>query len=1045
MFKFFIQVGLLFGFAIATQAQINGYIFKDFNGDGVWQPAIEPPAKDVWIDAYDDANVLIASTTSSATGYYNLAATVPVRVEYIVGKGTCMDSTFYFSVKGAKGNNVRFLNPPILNEDYGINNPTEFDLQIDPLVFVPRLNSGDPLDTVGALLGSSNNQRAFYAHRLYENAPSNTYVPPYALKNQAIGSCWGVAYNKKAKKVFTAAFLKRTAGLGPLGSGGIYKLDTTAAGGFTVTNFYDMDANGHRTRAASTAVGYGLGTSFNLNATSTEATYLGPVDALTGLPEGAGVIGTNAQRMLTKNVSPAAYYDPAAYDQVGKVGLGDMEFSDDGKFLYVMNLYSRLLFRLEMDNAFNPQFVTDVKSYALPSIVVNNGVIRPFSISYQNCKVYIGAVSTAENGGTVADMNAYVFELLSATDSAYFNPVPTYILPLNYSRPHAPYTTWHPWNRSSAAYTSNKYWVPMLSNIDFTDNGDLILDFMDRSGHHHGIGNPRHLAAANAGGIGFYTIGGDILVAGFDCATGNYTGENNGSYTSQGNTYTSIGTGNTYGPGGGEFFVGDLGTSSYVETMVGALAKKPHCDSFIVTAMGHVGIVNNGTKHLSLTTGLEVPNTKVHAAASTPNFAKSNSLGDIEMVGDALPILIGNRVWADSNGNGIQDATEAGIANVNINLFADFNKDGVPDGTALSATVTDINGLYYFNEANVADGDPVATGSQQGISAHTNYIVSIDSVDWLGTKGIADLGGLSITAIDTLATTINADIRDNDAALTNGVPQINVRTSVGGKNLFNVDFGFKSCVKLDLGDKSINCNQTNVIIGPSSLPVGSTFEWAPPGGLSSTSILNPIASPITTTVYTLTVDKLCVNTLTVTSDQNIPTVNTGISKSISCFDNLNGVYLGSTDYNPLYTYKWETSAGIINIDSSQIWVNPNTTTVYTLTVTSSNGCVNVGTVTVNVNKCCTRVTIPNSFTPNGDGLNDEFGVIELENLTTFSLQVFDRFGNKVFEANNDKNKKWDGKYKGKLCDYGTYFYLVKYDCSLTKDIGILKGDVTLFK
>lgn len=137
-----------------------------------------------------------------------------------------------------------------------------------------------------------------------------------------------------------------------------------------------MDANGHRTRAAASAPPYGEGTGKSYSiASNSIVTYLGSPMPLTGAA-GLGVIGTNAERGLsTDPLIPT--YDPAAFDQIGKVGLGDIDISDYGKFLFVMNLYSRKIFRLELNNASNPTSVVNVTSYDVPATTCTGGDMAP--------------------------------------------------------------------------------------------------------------------------------------------------------------------------------------------------------------------------------------------------------------------------------------------------------------------------------------------------------------------------------------------------------------------------------------------------------------------------------------------------------------------------------------------------------------------------------------------------------------------------------------------------------------------------------------------
>ncbi len=68
------------------------------------------------------------------------------------------------------------------------------------------------------------------------------------------------------------------------------------------------------------------------------------------------------------------------------------------------------------------------------------------------------------------------------------------------------------------------------------------------------------------------------------------------------------------------------------------------------------------------------------------------------------------------------------------------------------------------------------------------------------------------------------------------------------------------------------------------------------------------------------------------------------------------------------------------------------------------------------------LTIPNVFTPNADGINDEFEIKNLEHYPNAQMVIFNRWGNKVFEHNDYYNNWWDGAN----APDGTYFYVLRY-------------------
>jgi len=84
------------------------------------------------------------------------------------------------------------------------------------------------------------------------------------------------------------------------------------------------------------------------------------------------------------------------------------------------------------------------------------------------------------------------------------------------------------------------------------------------------------------------------------------------------------------------------------------------------------------------------------------------------------------------------------------------------------------------------------------------------------------------------------------------------------------------------------------------------------------------------------------------------------------------------------------------------------------------------TVTVDYSECECFIYIPNSFTPNGDGRNDQFKVEYDCFFDAFTLDIFDRWGQLLFHS-NDPNASWDGYNEGKQVPLGVYLYQLKYD------------------
>ncbi len=246
--------------AAQLKAQISGTVFRDYNGDGIRQttsPNFEPGVAAINIKAYDADGTLVSTSVSANDGSYSMPFTVSVRVEFsIPNTNACVIDTKERTGFSGDGNNIRFVDATTSTLNYGILFPDDFTPDTNPMVFVPVYHAGDPL--AGGDAGTINGFNGFTYNS--DQIPSGLIT---ASANN-IGTVWGVAYSKQAKKVFTSAFIKRQAGLGPLGSGGIYMLEPTATS-FNVTQFYDMDANGYRTRASASALPYGQNDSYTVD------------------------------------------------------------------------------------------------------------------------------------------------------------------------------------------------------------------------------------------------------------------------------------------------------------------------------------------------------------------------------------------------------------------------------------------------------------------------------------------------------------------------------------------------------------------------------------------------------------------------------------------------------------------------------------------------------------------------------------------------------------------------------------------------------------
>ena len=121
-------------------------------------------------------------------------------------------------------------------------------------------------------------------------------------------------------------------------------------------------------------------------------------------------------------------------------------------------------------------------------------------------------------------------------------------------------------------------------------------------------------------------------------------------------------------------------------------------------------------------------------------------------------------------------------------------------------------------------------------------------------------------------------------------------------------------------------------------------------------------------------------------------------------------------------YSWYPENGLSCSDCSDPITTITEDQYYSVIVTDIHGCKDTADVLVKVVEEANTVYIPNSFSPNGDGLNDEFK-ISGKDIKNVHMIIYGRLSDKIFES-NDINIGWDGTYKGEIQNPLVYIYLV---------------------
>ncbi|WP_079054333.1 SdrD B-like domain-containing protein [Streptomyces graminilatus] len=424
-------------------------------------------------------------------------------------------------------------------------------------------------------------------------------------------------------------------------------------------------------------------------------------------------------------------HDDAVYGRVGREGIGDVDVSGDGRTLYAVNLNDSKLYSVGILGSGDSARPGSQSAYDIPRPQACVGQWHPYGIGVRGKRVLVGGVCGAETTvtsdlkwGDPGQLSAHVYEFKGGAFSEIFTHALNYPRGCAYrftGQPGANYRCtkpstvgqvmsgeWEAWNERVPGHEEHNFISapqPILSNIEIADNGDLVLGYRDRFGDMTGSATYAYNSTAEPLVTGI--AAGDVLRA---CKSGTtYTLENNGSC----GALTGNLAGNGEGPGGGEFYNDSttLGDAVHDQIGEGGLALQPYRDKLFSTVYDPYNAYEQGVRRWTADSGEREGNFIVQTTWGSPTavlqnlFGKANGLADLELVCDQAPVQIGNRVWYDSNGNGVQDPSEPPVAGVVVRLTS-------TDGRELTAT-TDANGEYYL-------------GTKDGLTPNTSYAATFD-------------------------------------------------------------------------------------------------------------------------------------------------------------------------------------------------------------------------------------------------------------------------------------------------------------------------------
>nr|WP_294940725.1 gliding motility-associated C-terminal domain-containing protein [uncultured Mucilaginibacter sp.] len=173
----------------------------------------------------------------------------------------------------------------------------------------------------------------------------------------------------------------------------------------------------------------------------------------------------------------------------------------------------------------------------------------------------------------------------------------------------------------------------------------------------------------------------------------------------------------------------------------------------------------------------------------------------------------------------------------------------------------------------------------------------------------------------------------------------------------------------------------------------------------------------------LTTSQRCATPATVPSEkftaQILDKPEISVNQNLAITDD-NPVQLNPTVTGNITSYHWEPAIGLSDANIRNPVANPAVTTNYRLTVIPANGCETYADITVTVAK---GIVVPNTFSPNGDGINDLWNVKYLSDYPNARVDIYNRYGQPVYHATGYK-KPWDGTHNGKSLPAGLYYYII---------------------
>lgn len=355
-----------------------------------------------------------------------------------------------------------------------------------------------------------------------------------------------------------------------------------------------------------------------------------------------------------------------------------------------------------------------------------------------------------------------------------------------------------------------------------------------------------------------------------------------------------------------------------------------------------------------------------------------------------------------------------------VNLVA-INSGGCSDTTTKTITVNPKPAIDAGLDSAICEGSVYQLNASGGIT-----------YNW---------SGIGLSCTDCTSPSIKPDVASTYV--------VTGKDAAGCSNEDSVTISIVTPGKITVSGDDTLCIGENTKLSASG---ATSYQWFPSTYLDNAQSPNPVFTASTDTSITYKVvghsQQNCFADTGYVSVKTYPIPKMDILRDEIVLNVGSSVQLHSNSSADITSWRWSPPQGLSNTLIADPVASPIQSTTYSVIASNGGSCVARDEITINVICSGSNVFIPNTFSPNNDGMNDVFyprgnGLFKIK-----SFRVFNRWGQVVFEKTNttpnNATDGWDGKINGKPLNSDVYVYIIEVLCANNMVIPF-KGNITLIR